>query len=129
MLAASPSWSNAGPDTGVVSAAIVQVVCSLSTTIPNHLLTAIYADGMWCGWSVATSSFPETTSMAKTVESRLVKLEQRLPVGGATCRTWMDAVLVDDDGSRARSEDCPACGRFVPIRTVIVIRGVPWRAV
>jgi hypothetical protein len=67
--------------------------------------------------------------MPRTVETRLLKLEQRLPVGCAICRTWMDAVLGDDDGSRSRPDDCPACGRYVPIRTVIVIRGVPWRTV
>lgn len=67
--------------------------------------------------------------MARTVETRLGKLEQRLPVGCATCRTWMDAVLGDEDGSRARSEECPSCGRYVPIRTVIVIKGVSWRTV
>jgi DNA-directed RNA polymerase subunit RPC12/RpoP len=86
-------------------------------------------DGTPCSSSVDTSSFLESTIMAKTVETRLIKLEQRLPVGCATCRTWMDAVLGDEDGSRSRSEDCPSCGRRVLIRTVIIIRGVPWTAV
>jgi hypothetical protein len=66
--------------------------------------------------------------VAKKVATRLVALERRVPVGCATCRTWMETVLGDEDGTRSRPERCPACGRVVPIRHVVVIAGVPFAA-
>jgi hypothetical protein len=67
--------------------------------------------------------------MPKTVATRLVTLERRIPIGCPTCRHWCDLVLGDEDGSRSRPEACPECGRHVPIRTVVVIQGVPWSTV
>jgi len=66
--------------------------------------------------------------VAKTVATRLVKLERRVPVGCPTCRTWMGTVLGDEDGTRSRPERCPDCGRLFPIRHVIVVVGVPMDA-
>jgi len=63
--------------------------------------------------------------VAKTVATRLVALERLVPVGCATCRSWAEIVLGDEDGVRSRPERCPDCGRVVPIRHVVVIVGVP----
>jgi len=99
-----------------------------STTNPNSLRIALRVGGTLSSWFDATSSSQEIMTMAKTVETRLVTLERRIPLGCPTCRFWVDTVLGDDDGSRSRPDACPECGRYVPIRTVIVIQGVPWSA-
>jgi hypothetical protein len=96
---------------------------------PTPLLTATRVDGTSCDSFGDTSSFPETTAMAKRVETRLVTLERRVPVGCPTCRVWSTTILGDEDGSRSRPEVCPECGRTVPIHTVVIIANVPWSAV
>ena len=60
---------------------------------------------------------------------RLSMLEARAPAGCATCRAWCGVVLGDDAGNRSRPERCPGCGRCVPIRSVVVIVGVPLEAI
>ena len=60
---------------------------------------------------------------------RLATLEARTPVGCASCRGWGGLVLGDDAGTRSRPERCPACGRLVPVRSLVVLVGVPLGAI
>jgi hypothetical protein len=61
----------------------------------------------------------------KTVATRLVVIERRVPIDCAVCRTWCGIVLGDEDCNRTRPERCPDCGRLVPIRHVVIFVGVP----
>ena len=55
--------------------------------------------------------------MTKLV-ARVTRMEQQRPLGCATCRHWGPAIYEDDDGQGGRPEQCPDCGRVVPIRLV-----------
>jgi len=63
------------------------------------------------------------------VGPRLAKLEATMPKGCAECRAWSGTVLVDDAGAATRPGRCPACGRSVPIQTLVHLVGVPLEAV
>ncbi len=66
-----------------------------------------------------------------SINTRLAKLAAvyRRPEGCDACRAWTWTVLANDDGERERPECCPACGRRVPIRLVLVTVGVDFRAI
>ena len=59
---------------------------------------------------------------------RLVRLEERMPKGCATCRHWGPVAWAvgRDDAPPPRSETCPGCERRVPIEELrrIVLVGV-----
>ena len=61
----------------------------------------------------------------RRVEPRLAKLEAAVPKGCDVCRHWWEVALVDDDGNTQRPEQCPGCGRLVPVRTWVHIVGIP----
>jgi len=63
------------------------------------------------------------------VKPRLARLEAAIPTGCGACGAWWDTVLSDDFGATQRPDRCPACGRLVPIRTMIHIVGIPLDAV
>ena len=65
----------------------------------------------------------------RRIGARLARLEARAPIGCATCALWDGLVLGDDAGTRSRPERCPACGRVVPVRHLLVLVGVPLAAV
>jgi len=61
---------------------------------------------------------------------RLTQLEQRQPVGCATCRWWDGTVVahVDEAGQehgRSHPDVCAVCGRHVPVRCRVELVG-PW---
>ena len=61
----------------------------------------------------------------KTIEPRLDRLEALVPKGCDVCRSWGPCVYEDyPSGARTRPEDCPACGRHVPVRVVVRLIGV-----
>lgn len=49
---------------------------------------------------------------------RLGRLEDRVPKGCPSCRTWGPVVFEDGEGRRSRPDACPNCGRPVPVRLV-----------
>lgn len=65
--------------------------------------------------------------MKREHERRLARLEQQHQRGCGTCRHWVGAVLIDDDGQRSRPEWCPDCGRhaLVPCCAQVHIVGIP----
>jgi hypothetical protein len=63
--------------------------------------------------------------MRRKVGRRLERLEHQYERGCSTCRRWVGAVLMDDDGTLSRSEWCPDCGRFAPATETLHIVGVP----
>ena len=66
-----------------------------------------------------------------TMIGRLVRLEERIPGGCPTCRTWGPAAYQITDGDLERSECCPSGGRYVPIHLVrhLVLPDGLWEAV
>ena len=54
---------------------------------------------------------------------RLIRLEERLPKGCPTCLTWeagaFQVSFQGDDAEPIRAEDCPTCGRHVPLHWVV----------
>ncbi len=52
-----------------------------------------------------------------------VEMAMRPPVGCPTCAGWL-GVVGDDSGWRSRPEQCPECGRVVPIEVLHVVHGV-----
>ena len=46
------------------------------------------------------------------------------PPGCPNCATWWGVVLGDDSGRRSRPEQCPDCGRVVPIDVLHLVVGV-----
>lgn len=63
------------------------------------------------------------------IGARLTRLEARVPAGCATCPRWDGLVLADDAGNRSRPERCPDCGRVVPVRSLLILVGVPLAAI
>ena len=66
---------------------------------------------------------------AAAIAARVARLEARAPVGCAVCRGWDGTALGDDAGRRSRPDRCPACGRGVPVRLLLVVVGVDPEAV
>ncbi len=64
-----------------------------------------------------------------TLGKRLQVLEERQPVGCATCWCWDGTVVADSFGGRSRTDHCPDCGRVEPPQRVIRLEGVRWDAV
>jgi hypothetical protein len=65
-----------------------------------------------------------------TIDGRLIRLEARLkPIGCATCRPWIGAVLCDESGACTRPERCPECGRIVPYQQIIELHAVSLEAI
>jgi len=58
-----------------------------------------------------------------------LRLVYRRPEGCDACRQWWAVALGNDDGDRSRPECCPACGRCVPIRSLVIVAGVDYRAI
>ena len=60
------------------------------------------------------------TSMA----GRLIRLEERAPKGCPTCRAWgaasLRVIVQGIEGSPARGDGCPDCGRHVPLQGITV---------
>jgi hypothetical protein len=68
--------------------------------------------------------------MSGKTAKRLARLDHVLiPRGCAMCRDWSPIVLCDDQGACERPENCPTCGRQVPIVKAICIVGVPLETV
>lgn len=63
--------------------------------------------------------------MRRLQTRRLERLELQVGRGCPTCRGWVGAVLVDDEGTLSRPEWCPACGRHVPVPLRVHLIGVP----
>lgn len=63
------------------------------------------------------------------LEKRVTAMEERQPVGCATCRLWHGAVIEDSFGGRSRRDHRPNCGREVPARVVIFLDGIHWDCV
>ena len=62
----------------------------------------------------------------KTLEWRIEQAEAVLrPLPGcAVCRTWDGSVVGDESDKRSRPEVCPACGRVVPVRRLVMVVGL-----
>lgn len=60
--------------------------------------------------------------MNRTIETRIVRLEDRLkPARCRTCRSWGESThevrtMAGEVRIAARPEECPQCGRVVPIQ-------------
>ena len=54
----------------------------------------------------------------RALGKRLGRLEERAPEGCDACRSWGPVVFEDGEGRRSRPEQCPGCGRAVPVRLV-----------
>lgn len=70
----------------------------------------------------------------RTLGRRVHVLERRQPVCCDTCRFWNWAIIVTEDEAgnetgRSRPDECPACGRHVPVERVLQIMGVDWDVV
>jgi hypothetical protein len=59
-------------------------------------------------------------------DNRIVKLEGYFVPQCPVYRGWREGftVCVDEYGHATRSEQCPACGRIVPIRHTLTLVGV-----
>jgi hypothetical protein len=62
----------------------------------------------------------------KGLAKRVRTVEERLPVGCATCCTWMPIVIEDDSGGRSRPDVCPECGRYMPATEIRMLIGIRW---
>ena len=55
---------------------------------------------------------------------RLIRLEERMPKGCTTCRSWeasaFQIVVQGADEETSRGEVCPACGRHVPLTLIVI---------
>lgn len=55
---------------------------------------------------------------------RLIRLEERMPKGCPTCRSWeaatLQIVVQGADEETSRGEVCPACGRHVPLKLIVI---------
>lgn len=58
--------------------------------------------------------------------ARIIRLESQLAARGgcSVCRSWSPCALVTDTGQPDRPEECPFCGRCVPIETRVQLEGV-----
>jgi len=59
-----------------------------------------------------------------STNGRLTRLEDRLPKGCPTCRTWEAGAIhvgfQGDEPELVRGDDCSDCGRHVPLRRVVI---------
>lgn len=69
----------------------------------------------------------------KALTKRVAAMERPVPVGCDTCRYWNRTIVVtvEVDGTetgRSRPDQCPECGRVVPVGHILQLVGVDWRA-
>ena len=59
-----------------------------------------------------------------TQSGRLTRLEDRMPKGCPTCRSWEAAtfqiVVQGADEETSRGDVCPTCGRHVPLMLIVI---------
>jgi hypothetical protein len=64
--------------------------------------------------------------MNRSFQRRIAALQVTVGEPGCeTCRHYAGIVLMDDEGNLSRPEQCPDCGREVPIFRLLHIVGVP----
>ncbi len=62
----------------------------------------------------------------KALRQRLTKAEAALrpPPRCPTCRQSDGDVVGDETGKRSRPEECPECGRVVPVQRLVIVVGL-----
>lgn len=59
-----------------------------------------------------------------STNGRLARLEDRLPKGCPTCQSWADGAIhvtvQGADDEPVRGDDCPDCGRHVPLHRIAI---------
>jgi hypothetical protein len=64
--------------------------------------------------------------MKATIARRLIWLEAQQHGGCTTCQWWDGTLIEDDTGAQSRPDQCPDCGKVVPVHCVLHLHGVNW---
>jgi hypothetical protein len=63
--------------------------------------------------------------MSGNIDRRLEKLEVILrPIGCDFCRGFIGVNVVDTFGNSLQPEDCPRCGRHIPVLQTVELTGI-----